>query len=400
MRSAVIAGAIFCALAQATHAGVVEDANEAMTRAFQAESPAPVLASRNLAILHLAMHDSMHAGRQDRGLWLNLKGIHAAEDGETAARAAALTVCRSLYPGRASDFEKLALPEKPTAPQRRSAETGRLVAMAWLEERKDDGSSTTIHYVPGSAPGQWRRTPPANRPPEMPHWGKVRPFVIRSADVFRPPAPPGLETQEFRENLAEVATAGTSTSKTCTEEQTMIAKFWSDFSYTSTPPGHWNAITCQISRERKLTLEESARLFALLNAAMADAGIAIWDCKYHWNAWRPVTALRNRESGNNGSEWLPLLATPPHPEYVSGHSGFSGAAASVLGHFFGTDRVRFSVSSDTLPGITRRFGSFSACAAEVSESRIFGGIHFRFSCESGLRLGSRVGEAVWSSAPR
>lgn len=371
-------------------AGVVEDANEAMTRAFQAESPAPVLAARNLSILHLAMHDAVEAGRAGRKPWLRLPAVKQAPNPEAAAREAALVVCQTLYPGRSGDFATLTSADAVTPELKASLATGRSVAAAWLEARRDDGASTTIHYVPQEAPGQWRRTPPANRPPEMPHWGRVKPFAIQSAEALRPQGPPALDAAEYAPALEEVRHLGSAGSMDRTPDQTEIAKFWADFSYTTTPPGHWNEITRTLARARGLSLRESARLFTLLNVAMADTGIAVWDCKYHWNAWRPVTAIQSAGDKN----WMPLLATPPHPEYVSGHSAFSAAAAAVLKEFFGTDAVTFSVSSDTLPGVQRRFTGFTTCAREVGRSRVFGGIHFQFSNEAGQKLGERVAGEV------
>ncbi len=390
-------GLLLALLPLPSFAGVVEDANEAMTRAFKAEAPSPVLAARNLAILHLAMHDAARACRPDMPTWLPLPaGQTAPKNVETAAREAALTICKALYPAREGDFAVLKPPvAEGQQPDLQSAAAGREVALAWLEFRKDDGSSTTVHYVPKDAPGQWRRTPSALRPPEMPHWGSVKPFSLKSPDQFRPPAPPALDSAKFAEAFNEVKRLGVKESAERTKDQTEFARFWSDFSYTSTPPGHWNEIARDLSRQRKLSVEDSSRLFMLLNVAMADAGIAVWDGKYQYNSWRPVTAIRAADTDGNDltiqdAAWTPLLQTPPHPEYVSGHSAFSYAAATVFASFFGTDKVSFSVTSDTLPGVVRRFETFTSCAAEISRSRVFGGIHFTYSCDTARDLGNSV----------
>ncbi|MEM7385677.1 MAG: vanadium-dependent haloperoxidase [Verrucomicrobiota bacterium] len=176
-----------------------------------------------------------------------------------------------------------------------------------------------------------------------------------------------------------------------TADQTEIAHFWSDFSDTATPPGHWNQIAAGLAEQEKLTIDEESRMFTLLNLALADAGLAAFDCKYHFNFWRPETALRN----DSRFDWKSLLPSPPHPEYVSGHSTFSGAAAEILKCFFGTDTITFETSSDGLPGVTRKFSSLWACAEEVGWSRIYGGIHYSFSNREGLALGKRVAAAVW-----
>jgi membrane-associated phospholipid phosphatase len=138
-------------------------------------------------------------------------------------------------------------------------------------------------------------------------------------------------------------------------------------------------------------------LFALLNIAMADAAICAWDAKYSFNFWRPVTAIRNGDSDGNPAtdadpSWTPLLATPPFPDYVSGHSTFSGAAATVLARFYGTDNIAFTTGSDFLPGVSRSFPSFSAAAAEAAASRLYGGIHYRAANDDGLQAGIQVGE--------
>lgn len=168
----------------------------------------------------------------------------------------------------------------------------------------------------------------------------------------------------------------------------MSAAFWSDFSYTCMPPEHWNEIAATVARDRRLGESQIARLFSVLNVAMADAAVVCWQAKYRYNLWRPITVLAR-------DGWEPLLSTPSHPEYPSGHSVFSGAAAIVLASFFGSDDCTFTVMSDAARGEVRTFDSFSAAAAEISWSRIFGGIHFRFSCEDGLEIGRSVGtEAV------
>src|SRR5262249_8313361 len=158
---------------------------------------------------------------------------------------------------------------------------------------------------------------------------------------------------------------------------------------TATPPGHWNQIAQGVARTRRTTVAENARLFALLNLALADAGIVSWDCKYQYHFWRPIEGIRSAavqaDADVSGDpNWTPLIARPPFPSYTSGHSTFSSAAATVLAHFFGTDDVRFTISSDDLPRTTRSFGSFSAAAAEAGRSRIFGGIHWEFDNADGL----------------
>ncbi len=363
-------------LAHAAAQNVVMDWNAATLAALKKDAAAPLLVARALAILHIAQRDA----------------IAGEAEPEVAAAAAAYTVAASLLPSHTAAFDKLRPPASP------AAACGEAIARRVLESRADDGSAMHVSYVPRTEPGQWRRTPPFFRLPELPQWaGKVRPFVLEKADQFRPSGPPALTSTEWKTALAEVRELGGKDSKTRTAEQSEIAKFWSDFSYTETPPGHWNSIARTLAE--KLSLAESARLFATLNIALTDAGIACWDAKYHFNFWRPVTAIpRAAGAGNDATlpdaQWLPLLATPAHPEYPSGHSTFSGAALVVLAKTFGTEKLTFSVQSDALAGVTRKFDSLRVCAEECGTSRVFGGIHYRFSCEDGMKLGEEVAKRV------
>ena len=148
------------------------------------------------------------------------------------------------------------------------------------------------------------------------------------------------------------------------------------------------------------TLEQNARLFALLNIAMADAAICAWDAKYAYDFWRPVTAIHNADDDGNAATirdtaWQSFITTPPFPDYVSGHSTFSGAAATVLARFYGSDDVAFVTGTDVLPGVVRPFTSFSAAAREAAESRLYGGIHFRSASDDGLTGGREIGDWVY-----
>jgi membrane-associated phospholipid phosphatase len=209
-----------------------------------------------------------------------------------------------------------------------------------------------------------------------------------ASDAFRPPGPPDLESEAYRADLEEVTALGAAFGSTRTPEQTEIALFWADGAGTETPPGHWNSIAQEVGTSLGNTIEQNARLFALLNVAMADSAICAWDAKYTFDSWRPVTAIRSI----GDPTWNSLIVTPPFPDYVSGHSAFSGAASTVLAMFYGTDSIEFSTSSDFLPGVTRSFNTFSAAAAEAAVSRLYGGIHFRSANEDGLSAGIAIGE--------
>jgi hypothetical protein len=181
-------------------------------------------------------------------------------------------------------------------------------------------------------------------------------------------------------------------------KETESALFWGYGAGSCTPPGHWNQIATVVAQQRNLDLLESARLFALLNIAMADAAIVCWKCKYIDGLWRPITAIQLADTDGNplteaDPNWAPLLATPPFPEYTSGHSTFSGAAATVLSAFF-RGNERFTVGSDDLPGVLRSYKNFWDAAHESGVSRLYGGIHFWSANENGLSCGAAIGREI------
>ena len=192
---------------------------------------------------------------------------------------------------------------------------------------------------------------------------------MTTADQFLPVAPPSLTSAEYAKALNDVKAIGSATSTTRTADQTAIAQFWANGPGTSTPPGHWNVVAEIVSQTKGNSLEDNARLFAMLNVALADAGISCWDAKYEFDMWRPVTAIREAETDGNSATtedatWTPLLTTPAFPTYSSGHSTFSGAGAAVLKAFFGTDRISFEVPSESSGVANRGFRSFTQAAEE------------------------------------
>lgn len=369
-------------------ANPLADWNALFTKCIAAEVQSPALAARNLATFHLAIASAIEAtqGRSE-------------SDQLLAAASAARSTGQMLFSGESARFDAL-LPSKAPNPKKAElVEIGRAAASAAMELRRGDSAATTQNYSTSFQPGQWQRT--CSRPPELPHWRNVRPFLLKDARAFMPPAPPALDSPEYAKALREVQTYGAIDSIERTPEQTMLAKFWSDFSYTSTPPGHWNEVARFLSQEHDLDPLKSAQLFAALNLAMADVAVVCWNAKYSYNFWRPVTAIHHAEEDGNPAthayaQWKPLLKTPPHPEYVSGHAAFSGAAATVMNAFFPVG-TRFSVTSETVRDVVRTYDSFDACAREIAESRVYGGIHYRFSGENGLALGRTTAQLALQS---
>jgi hypothetical protein len=377
--------------------------NELMLDAIRADSSAPTLASRSLAILNLASYDAVQSVVRTHQPYRYLLESPAGVSTEAAVITAGYEVLFHLFPTFRARTEMLHAAQLERLPESDAVIAGRTlgrdVAFRLLDARSADGANTEVPYIPSADPGQWRRTSPFFRPPLTPHWRYVQPFSAPSVDPFVPPPPPPLDSLEYAQALNEVQRLGSRESPERTPEQSDIARFWSDFSYTLTPPGHWIEIALDLARDHALPLAEAARLLAWLSLAQADSAIVCWEAKYRYNLWRPVTAIQRADEDQNpltdpDPPWETFLVSPPFPAYTSGHSTFSKAAAQVLTSFFGTDAVSFHARSDTLPGVVRVYNSFSACADEIGMSRIYGGIHFRFDNREGQRSGRLIADYV------
>ncbi len=369
----------------------------------------PPVASRLLAMLHVAVFDAVNGVQPRYDVYLVPPKVPPFASREAAAITAAHDVMTSLQPTFAQRFaaqrdtELAAIAPSPA----RSAGIawGTDVARAILAARANDGSSGAATYPGSTEPGKWRPTLSFGgivRPALVPHWGRVRPFALRTGTQYRPPPPPSLRSLRYAAEVFTVQRLGARDGSTRTPEQTEIARFWGYGPGTATPPGHWNQIaTAALASEPvdRHDLVDVARIYALMNVAMADAAIACWDCKYDIGLWRPITAIQLADQDRNAltiadRSWMPLLETPPFPEYTSGHSTFSAAAAVALILGFGRDAVPFRVGSDDLPGVERRYARFSEAAIESGISRVYGGIHFWSGNVEGLESGLRIG--LWT----
>ena len=401
--------AVFCAYVFTASlsfaSSVVTRWNDAALEAIRTGKTAPPVASRNLAILHTAIYDAVNGISRTHESYLVESAVAASASREAAASAAGYTALRALFPasaGRLAAIHESIIAEIPEKPQKQAGlHWGQAVAEAVLASRAFDGANGSVPGPIGSDPWSWVPTPPAFAPYALPHWGFVTPFGLTSPSQFRPPGPPSLDSAQWAEECNEVKAWGRATGSLRTPEHDLIALFWADGAGTETPPGHWNSIAQDISEQLGHSMEQDARLFALLNIALADAAICAWDAKYTFNFWRPVTALRNADmDGNDGTEpdpeWSSFIGTPPFPDYVSGHSTFSGAASAVLALFCGRDDIAFTTGSDFLPGVLRTFAGFSAAAEEAALSRLYGGIHFRSANEDGLTAGLQIGEWTYT----
>ena len=244
-----------------------------------------------------------------------------------------------------------------------------------------------------AAIGYWRPTPPPNAPGAGTQLATMTPWVLVRASQFRLPPPYSLDSAQYAADLNETKTWGAFSGSPRTADQSELALFWQ-----SNTPLTWNRVAAQISAERGLSFHENVHLFALLNVTMADAVIACWDSKYRYSFWRPITAIREGLTPSDADpSWEPWLdffppGTPAFPGYPSAHASISGSAALILASRFG-DNTSFTVTSESRPG-TRSFSSFSGAVAEIADARVFGGIHFRTSCELGNTLGRNVANFV------
>jgi hypothetical protein len=232
-------------------------------------------------------------------------------------------------------------------------------------------------------------------PALLPGWGDVTPFGLESGSQYRLPAPPALHTGLYANDLNEVKLLGRVDSPVRPPDRTNVARFYA----AASPVQVWNSAARQASAAQGKTLSENARILALLGMAMADAAIAGWDTKYHYNFWRPQTAIQNADLDGNDktdrdADWMPLITTPAHPSYASGHATVSGSAREVLEHAFGKDGHVVMLSHPGVPGVVLEYAAWDEITDDIDDARVYGGIHFRFDQESGAHQGSHVGKYI------
>ena len=376
---------------------------------------APPIEARNAAILSIAQYEAINAITAYGASYLDSPiAPPVGASAEAAAVGAADRILSILFPEQKATFDlqvQSSLGEIDGSPEAKiqGFDYGITVADQILKLREDDGSAQAqVPYTPGNNPGEYNETNEnGSLSALLPNFGNVTPFVLDNVADFRPDGPPEYGSEQFIQETEQVRLYGgqvdTETTQLLrTEDQTEIAQFWSyDREDTFRPPGQWIEIAQEVALDRGNSLEENALLFANLNVAMADAGIVAWDTKYTFDQQRPYnTIVQDELTGvTHDPDWRPLLATPPFPDYISGHSTFGGAAAAVLEDFFGED-ITLEISSQELPGVTRIFSgagelsSFDQAALENANSRFYAGSHIDSSNMDGLATGQLVGEYV------
>jgi hypothetical protein len=387
----------------------------------------PILISRTMAMMHLAIHDALNAIDRRYEPYLSERRAEPTAAPGAAVAAAARDVLASVLPsfGTAEQRTKAlgmlettytaALAKIPDGVQKtQGIAAGQAAAAAMLTARQQDNATASPQYTPGTAPGQWRPHPnpvpphppvanPAlaagNLPANLPHWGTVTPFMMATPWQFRQPGPPPLKSEQYARDYNEVKRLGGKSSTERTAAQVEIAKYW----YEGSPQG-WSRIARVVGAQRGLDRWDNARLLALINAVIADGYIAGADTRYLYNFWRPVTAIRAGDTDANDATapeptWETFMNTPPLPDYPSTHSVAGGAASAVLARFFGADQVSFSMTSGpAFPEITRAFTSFSQASQENADSRVYAGIHFRTACQDGIKQGGQIGRRAFAQS--
>jgi hypothetical protein len=411
------------------------------------EQVGPARASRAMAIVHIAMFDVMNAVTQSFRSYTGIKAKGGELSVDAALSQAAHDTLAALYPSQKPAFDGFLADEllriRSRSEKANGVELGQRVAAAILALRAHDGSAKAeprvgIEHITKNDAGHWRQDPLSSIPLALgAYWGECTPFVLAATNQFRTLEPPAMSSAAYATAFNEVKALGgdgVTTPTRRTEEQTFIGLFWA---YDGTPslcapPRLYNQITVQIADQTHLGPLQLARLLALVNVAMADTAVAVWDSKYYWDFWRPVTGVRESDVGTGpmglgdgnaattgDPNFTPLGApasnltgpnfTPPFPAYPSGHAGFGGALFQTIRRFYGTDRLGFTFVSDEFNGITkdrlghvrprmaRSFSTLSQAEEENGQSRIYLGIHWSFDKTEGIAQGRHVADYVFDN---
>ncbi len=399
--------AVSLCLPRCCSADVIIDWNNQLLETIRSGSLPPPPATRVMAMINTAIYDAVNSisGTHEPYYFVPTTTSDPLTSKEAAAAQAAYRVVSTAFPANQSIYDAALADSLASFPTARTRPRG----SNWAIRRgprscrfaPDDGAGSPIPYTPSSDPGRWQPTPPAFAPAAVPHWANVTPWTMTSNSQFRDPVgPPALDGAEYAAAFNEIKEIGSVNSTTRTEDQTNIAKFWAGRTGTSTPAGQWNRIAQTVAENEGNSLEENARLFAFVGLSQADAVISSWDNKYHFDYWRPVTAIRAADTDGNPAtepdpDWLPLIGTPNFPTYTAAHGTASGATSKILELFYGRDDISFTSSTEGYDDVPdRTFTSFLkpdskappvACTAEftghsITMTRCAMANPWRFTC--------------------
>lgn len=377
----------------AAQADAVLDWNKTALEAVVASKQSPPLTTRSMAIAHAAIYDAVNAIEGRYAPYRPTAKPPAGASAEAAAAGAAHAVLVRLFPDQKvaldATLAEVLVGTGGADARAAGANFGATVGTEMVAARANDGTAPLGPYRPLAMPGRYIPT----AMPVFSDWAHARPFLMSRPDQFRPVAPPALTSPQWATDYDEIKLLGGKTSTGRTKEQTDIGLFWI---VTGAPA--CNPIVRELAGRGERSLSQNARLFALTYLAMADSLIAVFDAKYHYQFWRPLTAIRNGElDGNDATAadltWTPLVENPMHPEYPCAHCINAAAVGAVLEAEFGKAAIEpFSMTSPTLPGVTRRWPRIADYVAEVSDARVWSGVHFRNSAKVGDAMGRAIGD--------
>ena len=409
----ILAVVFACISATTVRADEVTDWNQILFQAAITDNTLAVVLTRNAAIVQASVFDAVN------GVERRYTPIHVTPDAPhgASARAAAVQAAYAslsgLYPNQQSTFDaaratSLAaiLNTKGGQHEQQRLQKAVDLGLAWGQQvadaiwswRSTDGfNPPPVPFTGGTNVGQWRPTPPAFLSGRGFQFSYMTPWVMVSASQFRPAGPPALGNARYTEVFNEVKAYGSVSSAVRTADQTLYSIFWQ-----GTVNRAWSRVAISLGAERHTTLLENALVLAALNVALADATIAALEAKYHYVFWRPITAIPLADTDGNPAtiadpNWMPLIITPAHPDYPSGHSTLTAAAIAVLADYFGKNSS-IIVDSEVSPGVVRSFSDFASAQVELNNARVYGGIHFRTACDDGQATGTAVARFLLKNA--
>ena len=357
--------------------------------------------ARFAAIVQLAVFEAVNAVTHDYEPYLGTITAPQGASADAAAIAAAHGVLKSYFPGSAATLDAARASSLAAIPDSQSKTdgiaTGEAAAAAMIALRANDGSALVTFKVPGpSVPGEWQKTPscPAAGG-QFFNWQNVTPFGIPSAADFIPGPPPSLTSERYTRDYIEVMTVGGMNSTARPQDRSDVAKFYA----ATSPTNLLNSAARQVSAAQGHSLSENARDLALLNMATNDSLVASFMTKYHYNWWRPETAIHAGDTDGNPKtvadpNFTPYITTPCFPSYPSNHASGTGGGVEVLRRLYGAGGHSITLSNPAVPGVVLHYTTFKAIAADVDDARVYGGIHFRFEQEAGGRLGRDIAKYV------
>jgi hypothetical protein len=380
-------------------ADVVTDWNAITEATIVSATPDPAMRARTAAIAQVAVFEAVNSIVGDYEPYREKIPASSGASPEAAAIAAAHRVLVTLHSGMAAQLgasrEKSLAGVPNESAKRAGIAVGIAAADAILAVRADDGFDAPAPYTPGTNPGEYRPTPAESLPAFRPGLGRVATFSIRNGRQFRSASPPPLGSKRYARDYEEVKRVGEARSTERPDDRTQVARF-----YDATDGEQiYYPVARQLAAARSRTLSQNARLFALLGIAMWDSVVACFETKYHFNLWRPVTAIR--EAGTDGNrrtepdrEWQAAVFTPPFPAYPSGHATFGGAARAVLENEFGLDGHSITLTNPVVPEIVLEYTSFEQITDDIDDGRIYGGVHYRFDQEAGAMMGRQIADYI------